>query len=455
MPTSVKFAFLTFLAIVFFGFLAFLNPVHAHAAEVSMSPTCEFVVPEDSVDVPIPLSDVNTLLLVPDTALETNFLASAIPYSVDVAYRDSDGDYLNSFPVMFDFDDFSYSPGVYYLAVYNNPTGFGYPYTYVGAFGYFSYNGFGDCTSYVPPSISGTRVDIVDPADEQIVATSSLPLVVGATGYVDSDDFNGSTYVRQSIRWRNTSAAVGVGFATGLTDYVVEELLSASGSFSVSSTTTYIQPGVSYLTTQIVKKRQLFGFTYWSTVVAATSTRFTIGENTALDDYYDNSEEFLNDIASVAADSCSIDFPFSFADLKVCIVAMFQTAAEPIASNAVSVADDFIHRAPWGYATRVIEIWQDDSLDTTLASLSLPLPAGLPVSGTIDFTPWDDIAASLESISDVENPLSPEDNMLDSFLFYWNTIWYILFALWLLREFYGAFHHTDFQHRRGDRGVIS
>jgi len=92
------------------------------------------------------------------------------------------------------------------------------------------------------------------------------------------------------------------------------------------------------------------------------------------------------------------------------------------------------------------------------------VPAGLPMGGTTlpDFAPWDGIEVAVAQL-DVDDVPTMEQSPLDQFEFWWNFMWCLVFAFWLIREFYGLVEAGDFEDlsehmgasRKMDRGIYA
>ena len=87
---------------------------------------------------------------------------------------------------------------------------------------------------------------------------------------------------------------------------------------------------------------------------------------------------------------------------------------------------------------RTYDIFTETTSTSTLPSIAVSIPSGLPMSGTvIDFTPYTHIASAVDRLS-IDNVETMEDSPMDTFLYWWNLMWLIVFGLWLIREFYDA-----------------
>lgn len=300
----------------------------------------------------------------------------------------------------------------------------------------------------IPPEDDTTRIITLTPSDKQLVATSSLPFQGGATGYVSDLDFEeDDIFLEYYIRWQGLNVAVGPALA--LPQWQEREITS-SGSFSFDDLFTLSdesQIGNYTFGTRIVRKNTFLGFTYWTSTLFSTTTSFKLSESSAYDLLVDGqTEEFLEQMG-ISQSSCSTDFSslFNWDNIVGCVSALVVTGVQGVTDPAIAWVHDLVRRAPWGYATRIIEIWRDDSLIVNPATLSFSFAGtGLPVSGSFDFSPWEAMTDTLERVDEFQDPLNPERSMLDTFLFWWNTLWCIVFAFWLLREFYGLFGNTTF-----------
>jgi len=322
-----------------------------------------------------------------------------------------------------------------------------------------------DAGGYVPPS-SLTRVTSTVPVSGATVATSTS-FSIGATGNLNPDDNTSSTTV--VIRLRNNSgvasnAVVGVGFAggdqysgatcpsylswfcgagsTGTQVSIIDRSFSFpinDGAFSVSTTTNLQQIGNYTLSVQITQSSfDVFGFSFGTNVLAATSTSFTVATSTRFDAIQQNVSDQIAALSAGIPPTCSIDFSSVF-DISAwggCISSLFSVAANWLAASLEGNVTDLLQRWPWGYVTRIVVILNAPVADATLPSIAFTLPSNLPGHGTvIDFTPWSDIQSTVSTLA-ATTTVGTTTPFLANFEYWWNTALYVLFALWVLRRIF-------------------
>jgi len=304
-----------------------------------------------------------------------------------------------------------------------------------------------------PPDDTSTRIDAVVPIDNSSVATST-PFDIGADGYVNEDDWKDGDILRIFIRndAQNASQLVGPLFADMQETWVSETFefdIEASGAFSTTTSFQTSQIGVYSMTTEILRPRfSILGWNMFYETLVSTSTDFLVATSTQFDVMKENIDEELDAIMGDVSINCTIDWTTAFclADLGDCAKFLFVYSTDAVFGKVKDMAIAFIHRAPWGYATRAIDIVFDDSVaSSTLPSIAITLPSSLPHGGeTIDFTPYTHIQNALTRIDTTEVE-TIDGSPLEEFIFWWETLWKIVFVLWLLREIHGAWESGDFE----------
>jgi len=327
-----------------------------------------------------------------------------------------------------------------------------------------------DTGSVTPPiTDTHTRVDTVTPPNGTTIATSTSA-TIGATGYVNVDNLASSTVV--TIHLYNQSgiasnAVAGVGFAggnqyagtptcpsylswfcgsdsTGTQLSIVNQTftfpVTSSGTFSFSTTTSLVQLGrYSMDTTVSNTSSSFFGFFSTVTNLAATSTSFTASTTSKFDLASDNAKATIAALANGTPPSCTIDFStiFDLSKWGDCLSALFNIGANWAGETLKANALDFLHRFPWGYATRVVEILTTSTATTTLPSIAFTLPNGVAMQGhVVDFTPWTPISSSISTLTSATTTATSTPFMA-TFEYWWNTVLYVLFAFWLVRRLWG------------------
>jgi hypothetical protein len=293
-----------------------------------------------------------------------------------------------------------------------------------------------------------TEITTVVPAGGSTNATSSS-FTLGATGYVSEDDFRSGL-----VLWIKPYNP-GQGFL--LTD-TFEIPIDVSGSFDVS-TTTDLFDGDYYGNVRVemklmVPRFSVFGFSFGEDEIVSTTTIWTLNEGNFLSDLTDELFEITEDIlfssttASVAG--CAINFLVVWAwndGLKDCVSALVVVAPDFVIDKVIGLKDEFIHKVPWGYAVTVYETWTASTTAQALPNLILDFDDmeteltafnSIPAVGTLDLTPWTHVSDAVATITaSTIDARDTGDSVWTQFLFYWNTLWYIMFAWWLLSVLMG------------------
>lgn len=266
-----------------------------------------------------------------------------------------------------------------------------------------------------PVSNTITRIDTVAPPDGTTVATTSLPVAVGATGYVNEDDYKEGARLRIKVDRNTDQQAVGalMAFQSAAGNYTSLPI-GSSGSFDLSTTTLNTQFPVDRIGLYRVKQEvQVPGIGVhfwiinwditWNTLVS-TSTTFKIGTSTAVDVIQEYQAEYLETVLEQQGDplagcqfswfDTAIDFSLTGA-LMGCMTGLTMWAFVPspmaVEQQFTDLREGFLARAPWGYGTRFYDIASSIST-TSLPSLVITVPDDMPGSGAaIDLTPWDDL----------------------------------------------------------------
>jgi len=151
--------------------------------------------------------------------------------------------------------------------------------------------------------------------------------------------------------------------------------------------------------------------------------------------------------ASIGQISCTFDFPFGLDDMKCLgqyILAFFFPPYNTLSASINSLLDTFLFMSPWGYATQLytsLQISDRTFATTTPPSISYTFPAALPASGLhIELRPLD----GMDMFNSFLASSSPSyaGTYGEQLLFYWNTMWSMVFFFWLLTNLLGVFNFT-------------
>lgn len=317
-----------------------------------------------------------------------------------------------------------------------------------------------------PVTDTTTRIDAVSPYDGETVSTST-PTTFAMDGYLNEDDYREGSRVRLKLDRNTDSQAVGalVAWDAAFGNYTTFPI-SADGTIAISTTTVEQILGVDrvglwHMYWEIQSPTvNIFGFTFLQQTLVSTSTTYIYGETTGVDAVQIQQQTILEGLTDAMTDplsACQFDFTtildFSASDnLFTCVTTMVSAMVVPNQDQAqqliTGARTSFLEKAPWGYATRIYDIVSFSTATTTLPSIAVTLPAGLPGADEgriIDFSPWGPIEQAVERI-DTTEVATIDGSPLDMFLFWWNTMWLIVFALWVIRELHGAWEAGDFEY---------
>jgi len=108
-----------------------------------------------------------------------------------------------------------------------------------------------------------------------------------------------------------------------------------------------------------------------------------------------------------------------------------------------SMLNRLLHTPPIGYATIIVEMLNaTSSASTTALSITHTFPTGQPGEGNVITL---DIASGItEAISVINNtPVDTIDgSAFDTFMNYWNTLWYGALAFWIVAKVFGSFSYS-------------
>lgn len=228
-----------------------------------------------------------------------------------------------------------------------------------------------------------TRIDYVIPEND-IVISSSTPPVFNAFGYLSSNDADLDVRIRMKIlketQCTNVICAfqtIGLDFEEFFMSPIALEQGQAQG-FNVSTTSTRIYPeGLYTLQTSIVKPTTyfglsgLFGFSFGYDVLVSTTTQFSAGAFTTVDDVLRGIKNLSFTATSSEALMASCN-PLSFG-LADCMTALFAPDFQEISSVLDSTKRAFLTTAPWGYVTVLINDF--NVATSTLPVISYTFPA--------------------------------------------------------------------------------
>jgi len=330
--------------------------------------------------------------------------------------------------------------------------------------------------------LTHTRIDTVTPPDDPTGASAratSTTFAFEATGYVNASDWREG--MRLIIRARNNVAAasnaVGPLFSEGgnalcswLPDWLCPPLpgeeetytfsgagsyefsfpITAAGDFSVATTTDVQTIGRYTMFTTIEQpNKTFFGLSESYSQFVSTTTQFTVATSSSYDRAIGSTVEAIVASQTAIDPECSFDFftPSNYLPaIQTCITSIFAVPTAYVADGLMGAMSDLLSHAPWGYATRVYVILTEETASSTLPTLAVDVPDGLPMGGTAlpDFSPWAGIETAVAQL-DVADVETMEGSPLENFEFWWNFMWSLMFAFWVIREIYGMAEMGDFE----------
>jgi len=113
----------------------------------------------------------------------------------------------------------------------------------------------------------------------------------------------------------------------------------------------------------------------------------------------------------------------------------------------VDTVNDFLRLPPWGYIYVFNDTMQNPTAtDIATTTLTHTFPAGMPAEGlSITLDVASGVSSTIAMIRQ-QTVSTIDGDPFDKFLEYWETIWYIIFALWVIRETVQAFRGVSIEY---------
>lgn len=305
-----------------------------------------------------------------------------------------------------------------------------------------------------------TRVVTTVPSDNAVIATSTT-FGFGGTVYVSEEDYDDNVFltVAFSKGYKNpgqlatdiNAFQLNNPFADGQGDNKSTWQVTSSGLTSYASSTDASDWDVGKYTVYA----ELYKTTLFGTVRIPLDKKadyFIIGTSTAFDNYIDSIYDVTNQ-GLYAYGDCSIDFTSLFdlslySDTFLCLTSVAMRLVIPdgtqLAELVQNSRNEILLKAPFGYATRIYDIFQASTTPASLPSTATVIPANLPGAGTaINFDVFTQIPIAIQTIEAQTVP-TMQGNPMTNFLYWWEILWKIVFCMWVIKQFYGAFSGGDF-----------
>lgn len=354
-------------------------------------------------------------------------------------------DSSSTFGISINGSDMQYAPSRYAGMTFDGTVAF-----YTGSYGNGTTVYYDDLTMYTinapeesPYENVSTRITSVSPYDGQPVSTTS-PITLEASGYVSSsvsdltdvDNTDGLQvkWLLYSISNPNCLPETVFPSLTAGVCGISEVYTSGTGYgvfgsqwFNVSTSTgVNLETGYYTLKTSIIMPNEIFGFTnlfgiidFGINEIVSTTTSFYAGSptsaQTALNDLFNASRNGILGLTATSSEvSLSSCNPFSL-DLGMCLGVLFLPSLADMQNLLQFAHDNFLNRAPWGYATRMVSILTNNA--TTTASTALPTwvvtfpsiqgTSGSPLAGTIiTFDMQDMLDTGSTTLNGIIDPVS-------------------------------------------------
>lgn len=188
-----------------------------------------------------------------------------------------------------------------------------------------------------------------------------------------------------------------------------------------------------------------FFTTFYTGSIASSST-----------EYWDNRyDEIINGGGTiydqtVGSVNCDIDFPFGKADFACMfryILSFIIPSADAFGSEIKSLVSRVLYLPPWGYATQLYTSLINPAVGTVYTTVPISFPVGSPAHGlSLNLNLSDGLDKFESTLSDNVTILGYSASYFDQFMKYWSWMWYILFFLWLLREFFDNYSVSSDNH---------
>jgi hypothetical protein len=311
-------------------------------------------------------------------------------------------------------------------------------------------------TEEVPPEYTTTQFLEITPAESSVQATST-PVDITADVWI-------GTEVSLPIKLEYTVFPTSNFFDLFIgNEYATSTIINSYGEINFSDTIDHNLSQGGYNSS--VKLRNacidvpIVGLQCFGTLtnsygqLYATSTDWVADQGNALSENVTNFFDSIDSVINITATGTTTPFIDSCAPLSgqfnatKCVAGLFIPDKNQISSLVQNSRDLVLTKAPWGYGTRVYDIFTASSSAEVLPEYSLTLPDNLPVAGTLNLDPWNNIDSAFTMIDETEVD-TIDGSPLDEFLFWWNLMWYIVFGLWLLREIMGFFGTFDLEHSK-------
>jgi len=280
------------------------------------------------------------------------------------------------------------------------------------------------------------------------VATSTT---LTATGYINPDDYVEGMTIEMDI-WLRRTQTMGTGFLNDINQGDIVSLslpISASGAFSVSTSTVFAVTGDYYAEYTISKPLGFFAsiIDFFNplgegvAIVASTGRfYFTVVEKSALDLMFDEQGEYVSNFLNATSSPVSTACGFTTGNLGQCLIAMFIPSTAQISADIQYLKDTVMTKFPIGYVTDLYTIMSTSTVGS-LTVLEATIPSGMAGTGahlSLDLTGvLDDVLYASTTASFISSTENDTRTLYDITNEYWEKLVYILTAFYVLARVFG------------------
>ncbi len=262
-----------------------------------------------------------------------------------------------------------------------------------------------------------TRILAFSPADGETVASTSVDFSLSA--YINPDDiggiFNYTTYT-VSIKLHNIDQNVLFSQLSDNDIVLYEANATSSGAFYFATTTTLSEGN--YRLEATLDRRYLGGIfrNPFSRVNTSQSHQFIVGTSTFLGNIsqksFSQTQAIFNSLSATStealAGTCNVLSGFN---VMSCIAFLLIPDGGQLNDSLTSLKDGVLVRVPWGYFTRVYNIWNTSST-STLPSFTATVRFSPTDTDDITINPADMLVGGVSLLNSVVSPtegVTPRD----------------------------------------------
>lgn len=328
--------------------------------------------------------------------------------------------------------------------------------------GYISTNGtLGGFSSTTESTL--TRFVVVDPADEDTIATGT-PVSFEGYLYINEDDIEDGDVLTDGwwieIRYRRNAENQLAVANISLLDTILridQDFIATYNDFSTTTTITnegrYNVRWSLHRPSVLASISSFFGLEayYDPSIVASYNSSFIAGELLPYDEYVLSFEEGIeNSFASTTLstltarlDTCNPLSNFSMVDCLVGLFTLDPTSSEVLINQFRS---SIAEKVPIGYVTRLVTILTTETATSSLPTIAFTFPSQLPLGGeTLNFD-FNQILSDSKDIASSTLVTEGGENVWDILMPIIDIIFYLILFFVILNDITGI--HKNSKHTK-------